>query len=66
MKRGLGMQKETVKDFEWIKEMSEEFAMLSERTYPITPEEASVWQLRILLSIAQQLSVIAATLKSNQ
>jgi hypothetical protein len=55
-----------VKDFEWIEKMTAEFALRSASSTAITPDEASWWQLRILLSIAQQLSVIAATLKETE
>ena len=49
--------------FEHIAHMTEEFHNAEEQE--LTPEGASYWQLRILLSIAQQLSVIAGHLKGE-
>lgn len=53
------------KNFESITQMTEEFEMGVKRA-PVDVTLASVWQLRILLSIAQQLSVIAAALKDKE
>ena len=49
--------------YEHIDSMSEEFHNAEEQE--LTPEGESYWQLRILLSIAQQLSVISQTLKEK-
>ena len=53
------------KNFESITQTTEEFEMGVKRA-PVDVTLASVWQLRILLSIAQQLSVIAAALKDKE
>jgi hypothetical protein len=48
--------------YEWIDGMSAEFVEAIERGEIAGSE---IWHLRILLSIAQQLSVIAAHLKNS-
>lgn len=56
--------------FEWIVGMSAEFESAMDTAFrdggqgPL-PEAASYWQLRILLAIAQQLSVIAGAIKGG-
>jgi hypothetical protein len=58
------MQRKKPESFENIDQMSHEF---DERvTEVLEPGLASYWQLRILLAIAQQLSVISASLKERE
>lgn len=58
--------------YEWIVGMSAEFQAAMDRCFKngdnppgLTPEVASYWQLRFLLAISQQLSVIAGAVKGG-
>lgn len=49
------------RDYTHIGKLSDEFA--EQDTSQWSPEDAAWWQVRVLLAIAQQLSVISANLK---
>lgn len=52
--------------FEWIVGMTRDFEEeVKKGMFDLTPERASYWQLRILLAMAQQLSVLVATVKER-
>lgn len=58
-------------NFEHIGNLTAEFQEMEGmaaggRAGDLTPETASYWQLRILLAIAQQLSVIAGEIKKQK
>lgn len=59
-----------MKKFENIANMTQEFqeyerAATGPDFRPVSPEYAAYWQARILLAIAQQLSVIAGQMKAQ-
>jgi hypothetical protein len=60
------MASKTATHFEHIDSMSADFNALFMGPGQMTPEVAAYWQLRILLSIAQQLSVISQSLKERE